>query len=85
MRGRVRGCFEKERTLGDTVKEVTTVIETLTNTTDAPTAVLDLISFFQSMFQHIATSANPAATAAQHAATIAANKDALATAVTANT
>lgn len=71
--------------MGDTVKEVTDVLEEVTNTTDVPTSIITLIGWFESLFQHIATSEHPASLAAQHATIVAQNKDALAAAVTANT
>jgi uncharacterized protein YciW len=71
--------------MGDTVKEVTDVLEEVTNTTDVPSSIGTLISWFQSLFAHIASASHPAEVAAVHADTIAANKDALVAAVTANT
>lgn len=71
--------------MGDTVKEVTDVLEEVTNTTDVPSSIGTLISWFESLFSHIASSEHPASIAASTATTIAQNKDALAAAVTANT
>lgn len=71
--------------MGDTVQEIETIVEEITNTTDVPGSVSTLIDWFQGLLGRISTSDHPASIAANSATVIAQNKDALSAAVTANT
>jgi hypothetical protein len=68
----------------DTIKEIETIAEEVTNTATPEASAATLIGWFVSLFQHIAGSANPAEIAAVHADEVAANQDKLVAAVVAN-
>lgn len=71
--------------MGDTLGEITSILEKLTNTSNVPDSVAGLLGWFSSVLKTVAASPTPAQAAEQHAAAIEDNKDALAAAVTANT